>query len=179
MLLLSCPKTLGWRSFKIDFTRFDFEANSKLVDVKVHSINTTGSGLSLVLNTIEIIDDVDLSASIALETNTGNYTNLLSKTFNFCKMIRERNSEPLMRSIYQDMMRYGKWFTECPVKKGTYTLQNYRVDEELLPSFLPETNFKSSFRFSGPKNEQILKGILYGRVDKSKGFNNLKMFSMG
>ncbi|XP_030571422.1 uncharacterized protein LOC115770325 [Drosophila novamexicana] len=180
IVLLTCfPVALGWRSFKIVFMRFDYEANPRLVDVKIQLQNNSESSLNIVVNTLEILDDIELSASVALETQPGNFTNLISKTLNFCKMLKERDAEPLARAIYQDIMRHGKWFKECPIQKDTYTLQDYAVDEELLPSYLPETNFKLKLRLTQQKGVQIFKGMLFGRIDKSKGFNNLKMFSMG
>lgn len=159
--------------------RFDYEANPRLVDVKIQLQNNSESSLNIVINTLEILDDIELSASVALETQPGNFTNLISKTLNFCRMLKERDAEPLARAIYQDIMRHGKWFKECPIQKDTYTLQDYAVDEELLPSYLPETNFKLKLRLTQQKGVQIFKGMLFGRIDKSKGFNNLKMFSMG
>lgn len=150
------------------------------MDIKIDIKNSSEGALNIVVEILEVLNDVDLTASIALETDTGNYTNLLSRSINFCKLLKERNSDPLSHMIYQDLMRHGNMMKECPIQKGTYTLQDYRVDEELLPRFLPETNFKFSLRLAKPnKGDQIFKGMLYGRVDKSKGFNNLKMFSMG
>lgn len=167
------------RSFKIVFVRFDYEFNAKLVDVKIELQNSSKSALTVVVNTLETINGVDVTGSVFLETEPGNYTSFISRTVDLCKMLKDRNVDPLSRSIYQDLQRYGKLFKECPIQKGTYTLQDYVVDEELLPSFLPETNFKFSLRLSKPKNQMIFKGSFYGRIDKSKGFNNLKLFSMG
>lgn len=167
------------RSFRIVFTRFDYEANEKFVGVKVDIKNTSENALNIVIDMLETLEDVELTASIALETDSGNYTNLLTRSINFCKMLKDRNADPLSRMIYQDLSKHGKMFKECPIQKGTYTLEDYRVDEELLPSYLPETNFKFTIRLTKPKGDQIFKGVLFGRVDKLKGFNNLKMFSMG
>lgn len=150
-----------------------------MVDVKIDIKNSSDGALNIVTEILEVLNDVELTASIALETDQGNYTNLLTRSMNFCKMLKERNADPLSRMIYQDLLRHGNMMKECPIEKGTYKLEDYRVDEELLPSYLPETNFKFSVRLTKPKGEQIFKGVLYGRVDKSKGFNNLKMFSMG
>lgn len=150
-----------------------------MVDVKIDIKNSSDGALNIVTEILEVLNDVELTASIALETDQGNYTNLLTRSMNFCKMLKERNADPLSRMIYQDLLRHGNMMKECPIEKGTYKLEDYRVDEELLPSYLPETNFKFSVRLTKPKGDQIFKGMLYGRVDKSKGFNNLKMFSMG
>lgn len=150
-----------------------------MVDVKIDIKNSSDGALNIVTEILEVLNDVELTASIALETDQGNYTNLLTRSMNFCKMLKERNADPLSRMIYQDLLRHGNMMKECPIERGTYKLEDYRVDEELLPSYLPETNFKFSVRLTKPKGDQIFKGMLYGRVDKSKGFNNLKMFSMG
>ncbi|KAH8370701.1 hypothetical protein KR093_004718 [Drosophila rubida] len=168
------------RSFKIIFTRFDFDSNGKFVDVKLQVENNgESSSLNTVINVLEPLDDVELSISIGLQGELGNYTNVVRKSTNFCKFLKDRSAEPLTRLIYQDMLRFGKLFKECPLPKGTYTLQGYHIDEELLPSFLPETNFQLGLRLAQSQGEQILQGTLWGRIDKSKGFNNLKMFSLG
>lgn len=150
------------------------------MDVKIQVQNKSdSSSLNVDVNVLEILNDVDMSASIALQTEQANYTNLFSTSLNFCKMLKERNGDPMVRLLYQDLLKHGQWFKECPIQKGVYNLQNYQVDEEKLPSFLPETNFKLTFRLSKPKSEQIFKGVIFGRIDKSKGFNNLKKFSLG
>ncbi|KAM8707944.1 hypothetical protein ACLKA7_014985 [Drosophila subpalustris] len=180
VLLLRCPTTLAWRSFKVIFTEFEYEANAKLVDAKIQVQNNSElSSLNVVINVLENLNDVDMTGSMALQTDQANYTNLLTRTLNFCKMLKDRSADPLTRLIYQDLLKHGKWFKECPIQKGIYSLHDYRLDEELLPSFLPETNFKISMRLTKPKSEQIFQGVLFGRIDKSKGFNNLKMFSLG
>ncbi|XP_034475899.1 uncharacterized protein LOC117782911 [Drosophila innubila] len=180
VLYSRCPHTSAWRSFKIILKQFDYEANAKLVDVKILvQNNSESSSLSVTINVLETLNDVDMTAGIALQTEQANFTNLLTKNLNFCKMLKERNGDPLIRLIYQDLLKHGKWFKECPIQKGIYSLQDYRVDEELLPSFLAETNFKFSIRLNKPKGEQIFQGVIFGRIDKSKGFNNLKMFSLG
>ncbi|XP_068148986.1 uncharacterized protein [Drosophila tropicalis] len=179
VLLVVCPMTGAWRAFKIIFTRFDYEVNDKIVTVNVQIQNDTDSSLTVEFKTHEVINDVYLTASLALENDKGNYSTLLNHTLNFCKMLKVRNTDPLIRSIYDDLIRHGKLIRDCPIQKGTYTLTNYQVDEELMPSFLPETNFQFSVILSKPQNDVIFRGIIHGRIDKSKGFNNLKMFSLG
>jgi len=165
------------RSFKIIYTGFNFEANAKLAEVKAEIKNN--STLNVEINVLESVDDVDLSGSLALQTEQGNYTNFMTKNVNFCKMVKDPNVDPMMSLMYRDMLKQGKFFKKCPVQKGIYTLEDYHVDEEILPSFLPETNFRMTMRLGKPKGEKIFQGVLFGRIDKSKGFNNLKMFSLG
>ncbi|KAH8261325.1 hypothetical protein KR044_007174, partial [Drosophila immigrans] len=168
------------RSFKIIFTDFEFESNAKLMDVKIQvENNSESSSLNTDIDVLEPLDDVELSIRIGLQSEWGNYTNVLSHKTNFCKVLKDRLAEPLIRLVYQDMLRFGQLFKECPLPKGKYTLQGYHIDEELLPSFLPETNFQLGLQLTGSQGQQIFDGTLAGRIDKSKGFNNLKMFSLG
>ncbi|ALC43513.1 CG14455 [Drosophila busckii] len=179
ILLISLPLICSWRSFKILMTRFDYEANPKFIDVKIELKNTSDTSMNVVLNTYETVDNLELSATVGLLTDKGNYMTFMNRTTNFCKLLKHLGSDPLVRVVWQDLVRHGKMFKECPIIKGQYTLQDYRVDEELLPSFLPETSFKFSLGLNTSKHELIFNGVLYGRVDKSKGFNNLKSFSLG
>ncbi|XP_062132629.1 uncharacterized protein LOC133843205 [Drosophila sulfurigaster albostrigata] len=179
-ILLRSSSSSAWRSFKVVFTRFEFEPNAKFLDVRLEVENDDeNSALNAVINVLQPLDDVELSISIGLQGELGNYTNIVSRSTNFCKMLKDRSAEPLTRIIYQDMLRFGKLFKECPLPKGTYTLRGYHIDEELLPSFLPETNFQFGLQLTQAKGQEIFHGTLHGRIDKSKGFNNLKMFSLG
>ncbi|XP_030385954.1 uncharacterized protein LOC115632838 [Scaptodrosophila lebanonensis] len=178
-LLVGLPSSLAWRSFKIIFTRFDYEANANYLDVKIQIQNDSETSLNIVANTYENVDDVYLTAAVAIENDEGNLSELLNRTVNLCKMLKQRNAEPLIRIIYEDLLNHGNIFKECPIQKGSYSVHEYRLDEELLPSYLPETDFVVSIRLKTSKNVMLFSGKLYGRIDKSKGFNNLKMFSLG
>ncbi|XP_017084260.2 uncharacterized protein LOC108116753 [Drosophila eugracilis] len=180
ILAVFMPMTGAWRSFKVILTNVDFEANDKIVDLRVDLQNESGdSKLSMEIKTFEEIEDVQLSVDVGLETDKGNYSTLINRTLNFCKLMKQRNSDPLLRGIYDDLLRHGNLFKDCPIRPGTYSLTNYKVDEEMLPSFLPETKFRFSMVISKPKVGLIVRSNIYGRIDKSKGFDNLKRFSLG
>ncbi|XP_022219705.2 uncharacterized protein LOC111072274 [Drosophila obscura] len=183
LLLLSvlCPMTGAWRSFKVILTSVEFEANAKIVDLKVQLHNDSGdSRISVDVTTHADLTDVQLLLNVGLETEKpGNFSTLINRTVNFCKMMKQRSWDPLVRVIYDDLVKHGNIFKECPIRSGTYSLHNYKVDEEMLPSFLPEANFKLVLFILRPKNEMLSRTTIYGRIDKSKGFDNLKRFSLG
>ncbi|KAH8364638.1 hypothetical protein KR084_009342 [Drosophila pseudotakahashii] len=180
ILVVLMPVTGAWRSFKVILTNVDFEANDKIVDLHVDLQNESGeSKLSIDIKTLEDIEDVQLTVDMGLETDKGNFSTLLNRTLNFCKLLKQRNSDPLLRGIYEDLLKHGNLFKECPIRSGTYSLTNYRVDEEMLPSFLPEAKFRFGMVISKPKSGMIVRSTIYGRIDKSKGFDNLKRFSLG
>lgn len=62
-------------------------------------------------------------------------------------------------------------------------MQNFKLDEERLPEYLPETDFLAEIHvFGNQKNGKIIKYwdiILNGRIDKSKMLNDFKLFAMG
>ncbi|XP_017122936.1 uncharacterized protein LOC108143195 [Drosophila elegans] len=180
VLVVLIPVTGAWRSFKVILTSIDFEANEKVVDLRVDLQNELGeSKVSIDMKTLEDIDDVLLAVDVGLETDKGNYSTLINRTINFCKLVKQRTSDPLLRGIYEDLLKHGNFIKECPIRRGTYSLINYKVDEEMLPSFLPEAKFRFGLQISKPKGGAILRSTVFGRIDKSKGFDNLKRFSLG
>ncbi|KAH8246323.1 hypothetical protein KR032_005819 [Drosophila birchii] len=180
VLVVLIPMTGAWRSFKVILTHVDFEVNDKILNLTVDLQNDTGdSKLTVDITVFEDIEDVQLAVDVGLETDKGNFSTLINRTLNFCKLMKQRNSDPLLRGIYDDLLKHGNLFKECPIRKGTFGLSNYKVDEEMLPSFLPEAKFRFGLQITRPKNERIVRAFVYGRIDKSKGFDNLKRFSMG
>ncbi|XP_016971206.1 uncharacterized protein LOC108038854 [Drosophila rhopaloa] len=180
ILVVLIPVTGAWRSFKVILTNIDFESDDKILEVKVDLQNELGdSKVSVDIKTLEDLDDVQLAVDVGLETDKGNYSTLINRTLNFCKLMKQRNSDPLLRGIYEDLLKHGSFFKECPIRSGTYSLTNYKVDEEMLPSFLPEAKFRFGLQISKPKGGTIVRTTIYGRIDKSKGFDNLKRFSLG
>uniref|UniRef100_T1GAN3 MD-2-related lipid-recognition domain-containing protein n=1 Tax=Megaselia scalaris TaxID=36166 RepID=T1GAN3_MEGSC len=65
----------------------------------------------------------------------------------------------------------------CPVKKGIFYIHDYRIDEEMLPSYVPEANFRVILELTLPNKGNLANVTINGYIDKSKGFNNLKMFN--
>lgn len=163
-------------------TSFPHEFNDKLIDVKFQIQNSTAAetSINLQLNVLEDIDDISLTYALGIEgTQANNYTVILNRKVHFCKFLIQRTLDNALRSIYEDILKRGTFMKVCPLKKGSYVLREYRVDEELLPQYVPEANFYVDLELNKANGDMIVKGRLNGKVDKSKGFNNLKMFSMG
>uniref|UniRef100_A0A1I8PTF6 Uncharacterized protein n=2 Tax=Stomoxys calcitrans TaxID=35570 RepID=A0A1I8PTF6_STOCA len=157
------------------------------MDAKIQVQNaTSNTGLNVVFNVLEDIDDISLSYSLAIEgEQPNNYTTMLSQKVEFCKFLQQRSIDGGLHKIYEDILKQGTFIKTCPIKKGSiYSMNDYHVDEELLPQYVPETNFYVDIQMDkgaigGGSVVLLMKGRLQGKIDKSKGFNNLKMFSMG
>ncbi|XP_023300179.2 uncharacterized protein LOC111682452 [Lucilia cuprina] len=172
----------SWRAFKVILTSFPHEFNDKLLDIKfqIQNSSNTESSVNVQLNVLEDIDDISLTYALGIEGNqANNYTVLLNRKVHFCKFLMQRTLDNTLRTIYEDILKRGTFIKMCPLKKGSYTLREYRIDEELLPQYVPEANFYVDMKLEKANGDMILKGRLHGKIDKSKGFNNLKMFSMG
>ncbi|XP_037956583.1 uncharacterized protein LOC119686157 [Teleopsis dalmanni] len=181
IILFLCSNTaLGWRSFNVLITSFPFKFNSDMIDVKIKIHNKTDeTTLDVVFNVLEDINDIHLKYAIALEASEGNYTALLNRSVNMCNFLKQRSMEPVLRVIYENILKSGNFIKTCPIKRGIYSLHEYHADEEILPSYVPETNFIVDIKMDLPNGKMVFQGRLNGKIDKSKGFNNLKMFSLG
>ncbi|XP_028893937.1 uncharacterized protein LOC105210636 [Zeugodacus cucurbitae] len=180
VVVVCTPIAWGWRSFKVIFTSFPYTYNSDVLDAKVQIQNSTSDTyLSVVLQVNEDLDDVYLKYAIALELEEGNYTTLVNRSVNFCKFLKQHSMDPILRIIYEDMLKQGNFIKKCPIAKGQYTVREYRIDEEMLPSYVPEASFFAEMKMTKSNGQELFDGKLYGKIDKSKGFNNLKMFSLG
>ncbi|XP_018786642.1 PREDICTED: uncharacterized protein LOC108967575 [Bactrocera latifrons] len=170
----------SFRSFKVIFSSFPYTYNSNVIDAKVQIHNSSSEMyLSVVLQVNEELDDVYLNYSIALDLDEANYTVLANRTLNFCKFLKQHSLDSVLRNIYEDILKEGNFIKKCPIAKGLYMLREYRIDEEMLPSYVPEASFFVAMKISKANGQVLFDGKLYGKIDKSKGFNNLKMFSLG
>ncbi|XP_061397870.1 uncharacterized protein LOC133333577 [Musca vetustissima] len=189
-VLLFCNQNcLAWRSYKIIFTTFEYEVNPKHLKANIQIQNTTGeTTLNIMLNVLSDIDDIVLNYDVAIEGDQpNNFTTIVKRKIEFCKFLQERPDGMGFRRHYEDILKQDSFIRNCPLKKNSvFTLRNYNIDEELLPQYVPETHFYVDLqmdmrrRAAAPGDvEMLLKGRINGSIDKSKGFNNLKMFSMG
>ncbi|XP_055908511.1 uncharacterized protein LOC129943233 [Eupeodes corollae] len=171
----------AWRSFKVIFTSFPYEINKDKLEVKLEIRNDTGeTTINCHINVIEQLDDMTLEYAISLENSDANWTTLIKRTVHFCKFLTTKTTDPILKVIYEDLLKHGNFFKSCPVQKGIYYVHDYRIDEEMLPSYVPETTMAVDILWKNAKKETALfKGRLIGKIDKSKGFNNLKIFSLG
>ncbi|XP_011292086.1 uncharacterized protein LOC101895372 [Musca domestica] len=176
----------NYRSYKVIFTSFEYEANPQFLKATIQIQNVSGeTTLHVVLNVLEDIENIGLSYGLAIEGDQpNNFTMVVKRKLDFCKFLQERPVGMGFRRHYEDILKSDSFIKSCPLKKNAvFTVRNYQLDEELLPQYVPETNFYLDMQFDrmNPKGEAVMliKGRLNGTIDKSKGFNNLKMFSMG
>lgn len=131
------------------------------------------------INVLNPIDDILLKFDIQMEATEGNFTSVLSRSVHFCKFLKSHSIDPVLKVIYEDIIKYGNLMKTCPIKKGIFYVHDYRIDEEMLPSYVPEANFQIIIELSFPNEVKLATAKIHGFIDKSKGFNNLKMFSLG
>lgn len=124
-----------------------------------------------------------LNSILDPDTDAEESVEIFNKTMNLCQIMASKKIDPLIRVIYSEISRNGTMFNSCPIQKRRYYLQNFRIDEENLPSYLPETDFLVEIHlFSEPKSGRSInfwKFILNGRIDKSKSLDDFKIFTMG
>lgn len=124
-----------------------------------------------------------LNSILDPDTDTEESVEIFNKTMNLCQIMASKKIDPLIRVIFSEMLKNGTMFSSCPIQKRHYYLQNFRIDEENLPSYLPETDFLAEIHvFSEPKSGKLINFfvlILNGLIDKSKALNDFKIFTMG
>lgn len=117
------------------------------------------------------------------DTDTEEAVEIFNKTLSFCQVLSSKKVDPILRVLYAEVAKFGIMFTSCPILKQRYYLQHFRIDEEYLPSYLPETDFLIEQRvFSdtkGGKSVDYWHIIINGRIDKSKSLDDFKIFTMG
>ncbi|KAL5290826.1 hypothetical protein ACFFRR_010298 [Megaselia abdita] len=172
--------SFAWRSFEVILSRVEYKGNKDFVDLKMEIQNNTGdTALNAHINVLNSIDDIILKFEVLMEATEGNFTSVLKRNVHFCKFLKSHSIDPVLRIIYEDIIKYGNLMKTCPIKKGIFYLHDYRIDEEMLPSYVPEANFNIVIELYFPNEVKLATVKIHGFVDKSKGFNNLKMFSLG
>lgn len=53
-----------------------------------------------------------------------------------------KSDHPLIAFMYKEMSKSGNMTTACPVKKGSYYLHAFHIEEADLPIALPPGSFK-------------------------------------
>lgn len=117
------------------------------------------------------------------DTDTEEAVEIFNKTMNLCQILTSKKVPPILRLLFSELVKNGTMFTSCPIQKKLYYVHNFRIDEENLPSYLPETDFLAEMHvFSDGKSGKSInywRIILNGRIDKSKSLDDFKMFTMG
>lgn len=117
------------------------------------------------------------------DTETEEAVEIFNKTLSLCQVLASKKVDPILRVLFAEIAKNGTMFTSCPIQKKRYYLQHFRIDEEYLPSYLPETDFLVEMRvFSDAKAGKSINYwhlIINGRIDKSKALDDFKIFTMG
>lgn len=71
----------------------------------------------------------------------GQYNELMVvKSVKVCDLPKSEN--PLVAFVYKEMAKKGNLTSACPVKKGSYHLHGFTVDEVDLPTSIPKGSYK-------------------------------------
>lgn len=158
----------------------EYTANKDFVELNLEIQNNTGdTTLNAHINVLNQIDDINLKFDVLMENPEGNFTSVLARSVHFCKFLKNHSIDPILKVIYEHIAQFGNFMKNCPIKKGIYFIHDYRIDEEMLPTYVPEANFNILLEMFFTNNVKLATVKVHGFVDKSKGFNNLKMFSLG
>ncbi|XP_059225847.1 uncharacterized protein LOC131997958 [Stomoxys calcitrans] len=91
----------------------------------------------------------------------------LDLRINICDMLSTVTSIPLMKVILDEVRRTGNLPYRCPVKGNfLYTLKNYSVSAETLPSYMPSMKF--NFSFYTYDNQQLISKFVMDGATVSK-----------
>uniref|UniRef100_A0A182W204 Uncharacterized protein n=1 Tax=Anopheles minimus TaxID=112268 RepID=A0A182W204_9DIPT len=90
---------------------------------------------------------------------------LLKRQVDMCSFLRNRNSDRLLKSIYDYLTVRSHMPEQCPCSPGHYYMCNLKLDDAPVPAFLPETDFILEFiYFSGARTQQLVEFRLYGKL---------------
>ncbi|XP_055376214.1 uncharacterized protein LOC129608610, partial [Condylostylus longicornis] len=163
------------RSFRIIFTSSEAKFDKDLLEVKIDIRNNSNeeSVLNAKLNILQQLDDLEISYGLAMQLQTQNYTTTISRSLHLCNFFKDHSLDPFLRFIYEGLVTHGNLMKSCPIQKGVYFVREYKIDEELFPSYVPETNFLATLGISKRKKTnsvQILLIKVNVKIDKSKGY---------
>lgn len=57
-----------------------------------------------------------------METTKNHYITMFEKTLNVCRFFKNPSSEPLIKIIYDELLKFGNMFDQCPLKEVRVTL---------------------------------------------------------
>lgn len=116
----------------------------KSVDVDIESmIEAKDITVSLFLNLLKFVKRIK-SVQIRFgffSLIDGKYNEFIeADSVRVCDMSKSEN--PLIAFVYKEMVKKGNMTTACPVRKGSYYLHGFTIDEGDLPISIPSGNFK-------------------------------------
>lgn len=60
----------------------------------------------------------------------------------FCKFVAGKKKAPLLKVIWKMVQRYGNLPNSCPIKKGQYFVNDFELDDGIIPSLAPSGSYK-------------------------------------
>uniref|UniRef100_A0A182J1I6 Uncharacterized protein n=1 Tax=Anopheles atroparvus TaxID=41427 RepID=A0A182J1I6_ANOAO len=84
----------------------------------------------------------------------------------FCDFLRQPNKYHVMSLVYNEIRRFGRIPSRCPIRPSWYEFSNVSLRQIQLPSFLSETDFQTIIVGYIPGKEQFLRLQLKGALKK-------------
>lgn len=111
-------------------------------------LNTHESGDPTVNMKCEILQDIiEPNVHIDLKLNTSSVMKDLITTpvISLCKYFQEPDKIPLLKTIVNGMEMYGNFPNDCHLKKGSFYLNDFRINSEQIPSGSPDGKYLVDF----------------------------------
>ncbi|XP_063695747.1 uncharacterized protein LOC134827125 [Culicoides brevitarsis] len=90
----------------------------------------------------DIDSDITVSGNIAV-LNNGRYEPILRiEPLSFCKFINGKRKSPILKLIWKMVSKFGRLPQSCPVRKGHYFINDFELDEGLIPALAPAADYR-------------------------------------
>lgn len=58
-----------------------------------------------------------ITINLFMESSKNHYITIFEKTLNVCGFFKNPSSEPLVKIIYNELVKFGNMFDRCPIKE--------------------------------------------------------------
>lgn len=104
------------RPFRLAVTKMSIKSFVNYGEVN-SSISTSGA-ISIYVNILQDISEMNAKVVILIESSSGNYDlELVNKTINVCEFFRNRRYEPMLQVFYKSINKGGNLPKSCPLRK--------------------------------------------------------------
>ncbi|KAJ6632809.1 hypothetical protein Bhyg_17551, partial [Pseudolycoriella hygida] len=146
MQLLLLHKIHGWRPFNLLVDNVTIESFSTKCECNT-SVTPPGF-LNVHINMLEAVHNRYSHTELYLQSDNGKYDlEVVNRTVDMCRFFRDVTYEPILQVAFKLFKSNSKFFTSCFIKKGSYSIENLKLNVESLPPIFPEKNgfYKHTF----------------------------------
>lgn len=127
-MFLSQARSIEFRSATSDYNR-EFLSN---LTIYVHN-----GSISWEFDLRKTIGN-DFTANIDFQIrlkDSKTFQTLFGYNFNVCSMVVSFK-ESMFKRLFKNLLKYSNFMQNCPIYEGHYYLHNYRLEANLIPSYL-------------------------------------------